>query len=142
MKKISAVVMPISGMSPQDAEKFMDWVFQMRPLNLFDPDVIGYPRTVMLRAESEDEPLLYVPLQSVLMFDSIAPKPGLPARQEALCLARIGEVVDQAAEATGHREVYFFCRDERVADLCAAHGYEEIKGVRLLKKKIQSAVVK
>ena len=92
---------------------------------MFDPAVVGYPKTVMLRAKSEDENLLFIPLQSVLMYDSIAPKPGLSPRHEALALARIGQVVDQVAQDTGTREVFFFCRDNTVADLCAAHGYEE-----------------
>ncbi len=140
MKTISAEMMPISAMSERDVHDFMDYVWHMKPLNMFDPNVIGYPRTVMLRAKSEDENQLFIPLQSVLMYDSIAPKPGISPRQEALALARIGQVVDQAGRDTGIRETYFFCKDDRVADLCAKHGFEEIKGVRLLRKKVSPAI--
>lgn len=139
MRKIEAEMMPISAMSEQDVNDFMAYVWSQKPLNMFDPEIIGYPRTVMLRAKSEDENQLFIPLQSVLMYDAIAPKPGLSPREEALALAKIGKVVDQAALDSGTREVFFFCRDDRVADLCAAHGYEEIKGVRLLRKKVVPA---
>jgi hypothetical protein len=140
MKKIEAEMLPISAMSEQDARDFIEYVWHMRSLNMFDRDVLTYPKTVMLRAKSEDGNQLFIPMQSVLMFDSIAPKPGLSPRHEALALAKIGEVVDQAARDTGTRETYFFCKDDRVADLCARHGYEEIKGVRLLRKKVQPAI--
>ena len=128
--------MTIGSVSPEDAKRFSEWVWAMRGLNMFDPSVISYPRTVMLRASNEADPLLFVPLQSVLMFDSIAPKPGLSPRQEALCLRRIDQKVESLAKDSQHREVYFICRDDRVADLCARHGYEEIKDVRILRKKI------
>lgn len=140
MKKIEAELMPISAMSEQDIKDFMAYVWEMKSLNMFDCDVIGYPKTVMLRAKSEDGNQLFIPMQSVLMFDSIAPRPGLSARHEALALAKIGEVVVQAARDTGTKEIYFFCRDDRVADLCARHGYDEIKGVRLLRKKVQPTI--
>jgi hypothetical protein len=136
MKKITADLLPIWQMSEQDQRNFTDWVWQMRKLNMFGgPQVLGYPRTVMCRAQSEEEALLYIPLQSVLMWDAIAPKPGITARQEALCLSRIVQSVDQAMEFTGHREVYFFTRDDRVCDIAARHGFEEIRGVRMLRKK-------
>src|SRR5579863_899010 len=123
MRKIEAELMPISAMNELDVKDFMEFVWHMKPLNMFDPEVIGYPRTVMLRAKSEEENQLFIPIQSVLMYDAIAPKPGLSPRHEALALARIGQVVDQAARDAGIRETFFFCKDDRVADLCAKHGF-------------------
>lgn len=136
MKKITAEVLPVGSLSDSDKSQFMEWVWGMMPLNMFQPEMLGYPRTVMCKAGTEDETMLFVPLQSVLMFDAIAPKPGLTPRQEAMCLWRVGEAVDEAARDSGHREVFFFCRDDRVADICARHGFEEIKGVRLMRKKV------
>lgn len=136
MKKITADALAVPRMSEQDKKNFAEWVWQMLHLNLFDMDVIGYPRTIMLRAQADEDPILYCPLQSVLMFESLAPKPGLSPRQEALALWRFGELVDKLALESGHREVYFMCADDRVADICARHGFQEVRGVRLLKKKI------
>jgi len=123
-------------MDEADKQQFIDWVWQMRHLNLFVPEVMSYPRTVVCKASAGDEALAYIPLQSVLMYDSIAPKPGLSPRQEAMSLWRIGEAVDKAAQDSKHREVYFFCKDDRVADICSDHGFEEIRGVRLLRRRL------
>jgi len=140
MKKIKAEILPITEMSQQDIQIFIDWVWKMRHLNWFDPQVLSYPRTVMCRADNGEEPLLYIPLQSVLMWDAIAPKPGLTPRQEAMCLWQIGEAVNQAMEATGHREAYFFTADDRVADICARHDFEELRGIRVLRRKAKPPI--
>lgn len=138
MKKIEAEILPISAMSDTDRQDFMQWVWETQQ-NLFDPDVIGYPRTIMSRAKNEDGNLLFIPIQFVLMYDSIAHKPDLTHRQEALCLLKIGEQVDEAARLLGINELYFFCADDRVADACAKHGFEELKGVRVLRRKLKTA---
>jgi hypothetical protein len=136
MKKIKAEILPVASIGEDEAKTFAEWVWKMRHLNMFDMNVIGYPRTAMLKASDEEKALLYMPIQSVLMFDSIAPRPGLTPRQEALCLARIRDLVDDVAKSSRHRETYFFCKDDRVADISIKHGYEEIKGVRLLRRKV------
>lgn len=137
MKKITATAMPLYECTEEDAKLFMDWVWLQRSINMFDPQVLTYPRTVMCKAGTEEETMLYIPLQPVLMWDAIAPKPGLTARQEALCLWKIGQVVEDAMKLCGFGEAYFLCSDDRVADICAEHGFEEIKGVRVLRKKLK-----
>lgn len=137
MKKITAEILPVRALSEPDRDSFISWVWHMMPLNMFQKEVLTYPRTVMCKASVGEETALFVPLQSVLMYDAIAPRPGLSPKQEAMCLWRIGEQVDQLARESQHREVYFFCRDDRVADICAAHGFEEIKNVRVLRRKVQ-----
>lgn len=138
MKKITAEVLPVGSLSDKDKEQFTEWMWNGMPLNMFDPTMLGYPRTVVCKAKADDdENLLFVPLQPVLMYDAIAAKPGITERQEALALWRIGEAVDQAAKDAKYREVYFFCRDDRVSDICAKHGFEEVKNVRLLRRKVE-----
>jgi hypothetical protein len=136
MKKITAEVFPMSQMQQEDIDNFIGWAWNARHINLLDPEVLAYPRAVMCKASAGDEPLLYIPIQPVLMFESIAPNPAITERQEALALWRIGEQVTKVMQDSGHAESYFVCSDDRVADLCAAHGYEEVKGVRLLKRKL------
>lgn len=141
MTKIKAEILPFPALNPEDVTNFRQWVWNSRHINLFDPVVMSAPRTVMCRAsevtQRGDEPLVYIPLQPVLMYDSIAAKPGLTPRQEALALARIGGQVDKAAKATGFQETYFICRDDRVSNLCKAHGFTEVENVRVLKKVVK-----
>ncbi len=136
MKKIAAEVFPMNQMTQADCDNFVAWAWAARKINLIDPEVLSYPRAVMCKAGTEDNPLLYIPVQPVLMFESIAPNPAITERQEALALWRIGEQVVNVMKDSGHAEAYFVCADDRVADICVKHGFEEVRGVRLLKRKL------
>lgn len=136
MKKITAEVFTVGSLPKKAWNQLIDWMKRGMPLNMFDPNMLLYPRTVICTAKNDNENFLFVPLQPVLMYDAIASAPGISPRQEALALYRIGEVTDRLAKDSGFREVYFFCRDNSVSDLCAKHGFEEIKNVRVLRKKI------
>lgn len=76
----------------------------------------------------------------VLILESLAPMPGLSPRKEALALARLGKAIDSIAAQTGHSEVWFLCKDARVADLCKRHGYEEVSTLRLFRSKIDIGI--
>lgn len=74
---------------------------------------------------------------SVLMLESLAPMPGLSARKEALALLRFGDAIDEIASHTGHAQSIFVCKDDRVADICKAHRYEEVLSSQLFRKKLE-----
>lgn len=138
MKKIKAQIMPVTSLTEADIRLFIDWVWKMRHINLFDPMVLSYPFVSMWRTDNGEEPLMYIPMQAVLMFDAIASKPGITDRESALSLLKIGDELDKAMDATGYRETYFLTSDDRVADYVQRHGdrgFEEIKGVRVLRRK-------
>lgn len=135
MKKIEAEIMPVAAVPITEIPILADYMHKMLGLNMFDMDVLSYPRTVMVKASDGEEPLVYMPLQAVLMYDSLAPKPGITPRQEAVCLKKIVDAVDEAARVTGFAETWFICKDDRVADIAVRHGFQEIKNVRVLKKK-------
>lgn len=141
MTKIKAQLMPLSKMTEADVSNFKQWVWNLRHINMFQPKVMSAPRTIMCKAsavtEGGEEPLVYIPLQPVLMYDAIAAKPELDPKHEALALARIGQVVDETAKTLGFQEVFFICRDDRVSDLCAKHGFTEVSKVRVFKKTIE-----
>lgn len=146
MKTITASIHALNNptrecdLTEKDAENFVQWVYELKDNN-FDPGVMFYPRTIMCRAQAGEEPIVYLPLQPVLMFESLAPKPGLSSRQTAMALWKIGEAVDKAALETGFREAYFFTNDEREAQVCALHGwkiamYDDKQKAWLMKHKI------
>lgn len=123
MEKITADILRQQDLTEQDAEKFCEWVYAMKDKNNFDPAVMWYERTIMCRAQAGEEPIAYLPLQPVLMYESLAPKPGATSRQIAMALWKIGEVVDDAARATGFHEAFFITSDEREATVCSLHGW-------------------
>jgi hypothetical protein len=106
-----------------DAPQFSEWVTAAREINLFDPAVMDYPTTRTLVAHN-GEPLLYMPVQQVLMMESLAPKPGLTPIEEGLALREITKAVALLGSQASIRESYFLCKDERVVKFGAAHGYE------------------
>lgn len=136
MKKIRADLMPLYALPEEDARKFIAWVWALRDKNAFDMKVLSYPRACMTRAQDEDGTLMMVPLQPVLMYESLAPKPGLTDREMALCLKRISEIVEQAMRDTGHAETYFLTTEDKMAGIAATHGWEEVKGFRVMRRKV------
>jgi hypothetical protein len=137
MYKITTRVSSVGAMSEEDMKTFIEWAWKARAINCFDPDVIGYPRSIMLAADDNEGPLLYLPVQPVLMLESLAPRPDVSPRKEAMALWKMGEMLEGISKDTGIQEQYFMCKDDRVADICSKHGFEEMKGYRLMKKKIK-----
>lgn len=56
MKRITADVVSIPGLGPEQALKFFEWVHR----DGYDAEVLLYPRTVMTRALADDEPVMMV----------------------------------------------------------------------------------
>src|SRR5437667_603857 len=136
MNKVRTGLSAIGTMLAADVKNFIEWVWEARSVNAFDPDVLTYPRTIMSYAHDDDGALLYIPIQPVLMFESIAAKPGLSPRKEALSLWKVGQMLEEVSKQSGFQEQIFMCKDDRVADICAEHGFTEMKGYRILRKKI------
>src|ERR1700722_12431908 len=105
--------MRLCNLPEEDFRQFVSWVWQLRATNSFDMKVMTYPRTCMARAKNEDGTIMLLPFQPVLFYESMAPRPGLSDRQKALCLWRIGEVVDRAMYDSGICEAYFLTVDEQ-----------------------------
>ena len=112
MKKITAEILDRTALTPDDTKELFEWSALLREKNNFDPDVLFYPRTVITRAKADEEPIVYVPVHPVLMFESLAPKPGLSLGQTAMALYRIGELTEQVARDAGFGEMYFLTNDE------------------------------
>ncbi len=136
MFKISTRTSTLGAMPKEDAATFVDWVWKAREINAFDPSILTYPRTVMLTADDSEGPVLFLPVQPVLMLESLAPRPGLSPRKEALALWKLGECLEQVSRDTGIQEQYFLCKDPRVTEICSKHGWEILEGYSILRKKI------
>jgi hypothetical protein len=141
MQTIKANVTALCNVTEDNAKKFIKWVWAFRHKNNFDMQVMTYPRTVMFTAENESGPLAFLPAQPVLMFESLAPKPGLTNKQTAMSLWRIGEVAADVMKDTGLRESYFITNDQDEADSCEKHGWTKLlhdsdKGQWLMKRRV------
>lgn len=127
---------------PKDAGLLADWMAKARAINIFDMDIVNYPSLQVLCAHNS-EPLLYMPLQLVVMLESLAPKPGITPREEALALRELAHAVVLLAKQHKVSEVYFLCKDQRVVDFATAHGFQQmpdhVKTLRLKLDKLESS---
>lgn len=111
MKRITAEVLDRTQLSAEDSKDLIDWSLALAQKTDFDPAVLFYPRTVISRALADGEPILYLPLHPVVMFESLAPQPGLGKGHIAMSLYRIGQEMQDVAHQTGYGEMYFITND-------------------------------
>ena len=146
MQKISADAMPLYAVPDKLARQFIEWIWGAREKTCFDFEVLTYPRSCMTVAKLGDEVAMMIPLQPVLMFESMVRKPGLTDRQSAMCLYRISKVVEKAMGDTGHREAYFLTNVAQEAETASHHGwtkalYDPEKQTWLMKRKTEAVEV-
>jgi hypothetical protein len=135
--KITAELKAISILTLEEQEQITKWLWEARHINCFDPDVLTYPRVIVAKASDENGGLLYIPLQAALIWESVAPMPGISNRQEAVCLARIEEQVVRAQQDAGFGESIFLCKDDSMSNFVAHQDHwEELVGYRVLRRKL------
>ena len=141
LRNIVAELKPLFQMPLDEARQFMEWVKAYQWKTKFNPAVMSHPRTVMIVVKDEQGPILFMPLQSVLMFDCVAPRPGINKREMALAIWKMGQVAEDAMISTGNLDSYATINDDDLADSMIKHGFEEVKGVRLLRKRLPASVL-
>lgn len=139
MKKVTADVCEIQHVGLEDAKNFINWAYLMRDKTQFDIQVMKHPRMCMTRALIDGQPSLYVPIQPVLMFDALTPDPAISNRERVLSMLRISELLEtKIMPDTGMYDAYFYTNDAAQAEISAKNGWEEVKGVRLMRKRISA----
>jgi hypothetical protein len=141
LKNITADVVVLCKVPIQEAKNFISWIWKSLRQTQFDAEIMTHPRMVMATARDENGPLVQIPLQSVLMFDCMAAKPGIDNRTKAYAMWKIGETVEQVMKDTGNLDCFFYTNDEAEAESCAKHGWTELKGVRLMRKRLPASVL-
>lgn len=110
----------------EDVREMAEWLARNAANNRLDVDVLGYPATETLCAERGGTTLLYVPVQSCLILESIGPNPKATDAEIAMSLDRIVSTAVFAARGLGHGELRFDCSDQRTFKFAQRHGFEEI----------------
>lgn len=144
LRNIVASIKMISETTAEEAKQFMEWMWKFRWKTHFTPAVMDHPRMTIMKASDETGDLLYLPLQTCLMFDCLAPRPGLNRAEMSLSFQKINELLEKGMTATGICDAYFYTEDGEFADKVATHkgvGWEEVRNVRLLRKRIAPPVL-
>jgi hypothetical protein len=111
---------------PHDSKNYSDWLKAASDINLVDTKVYSYPTCNTVVVEQDGEPVLMNSFHAVLVMEALAPKPGLSPKDEALALRELYATVQRIADATGVREVWFMCADERLHKFIERRGFEKV----------------
>lgn len=111
---------------PSDAQTYMEWLKDASDINLVDTEVYKYPTCNTVMVDKGSEPVLGNSFHLVMMLEALAPKPGIDPKDEARALRKLYEGVRNLARATGVREVWFTCVDERLHKFVEKKGFERV----------------
>lgn len=136
MRKISVRGLSPGQLTPEEAQEFTLWATGNRNRTVFDPKVLGYPRSAVLIADDHDGPVAYSHCQTVIMAESFIPMPGSDGRTRVLALLKFDEALQSLAKSTNVGDVYCYVptTEEQYAAQLQKKGWEEIPTVRLFKK--------
>jgi len=110
---------------PADTAKFIEWI-NNTPANLYDKDVLQYPTLQVLVSYGTDE-VAFLPMQQVLMLESLAVKQGASPMETAQAFRDLVKGAELHASGKGIKELWFTCRDEGVLKVAEGHGFERME---------------
>jgi hypothetical protein len=112
----------------EDAEKATNWAVQNLDRNKIDPEVLKYPSTFTLAAyDSETGPIMYMPVQTSLMMESVCTNPEASDRKQAMALKEIVQALVMQAHLKGIGEIYFIGSDDRTSEFAENQLFEKIE---------------
>lgn len=95
----------------EDASEFLEWSKNTKH-NEFDSEVVRYPSTVTWCVYDRHGALAYMPMQSPLVMDSLASRPGASKAEIAMALKELTQTFVTQAHIKGAGEVLFFGSEE------------------------------
>jgi len=125
----------VEPMALADAPEMADWMAKLAHRNNLDADVLGYRATTVMKA-SNGKALVYVPVQTVYMWESLALNPEASPLEIASALRALFTVVEYEGRKAGHGEQYFLCADEETCKFAEHQGLEKIEGLTLYRRKL------
>jgi hypothetical protein len=106
-------------------EPVVAWLKANAERNAFDPEVLDYPSTSILAAHNNGTVYAYMPIQSVVMLESIGPNPEESPIHIAEGVMNCVRGAALTAYSAGCREIYFLANDEVTAEGAKKMGFEQ-----------------
>lgn len=94
--------------------------------NAFDADVLDYPLTTTLAAHSNGTTYAYMPVNPVLMLESIGITNGHTPQEQANAVMELTKAAATLGHVNGYRELMFLASDEVTARGAKMMGFEEL----------------
>jgi hypothetical protein len=109
----------------EEAQLYFDWASE-NPVNGFDPQVALYPSSTTWCAYDKSGPLAYQTLQTPIVLESLAPRPGASKSEIALALKELTQNAITQAHIKGVGEIYFLGTDEGTNEMATNKIFEEL----------------
>lgn len=111
----------------QEAKELIAWSVEgLANNNYFDPNVLFYPATIKLCAGSDSKRVVYVPVQHVLMLESLAINPEASKTEVAVGLRVAVNACQLLAQQAGIGEIYFLGTNDQTNAFAQKHGFTEV----------------
>lgn len=94
--------------------------------NYFDPSVLGYPTTFTLRTTQGKQSILFMPVQTAFVMESLGINPESSNHQVAVSLKEIVVALKLEAQRRGIGEIYFAGSNDKTNEFAVKHGMEEL----------------
>ena len=116
----------IRGGRPDDTVEILKWLKENKQ-GRFDSAILNYPTLQVLTSYKENGPTVcHLPLQRVLMMETIARNPQASSLDVAQSLRDLTKGAQLVADAQGIKEVYFLGGDGLVGEMAVAHGFSKL----------------
>lgn len=109
----------------QDIAK-LDERLRNTPDNLFDADILTYPDKVKFYCARNGRPLVFLPVQNVLMLESLGVEPDATELEVAKSIEVLMKYIVGKSLDLAYNELYFLCRNPRVSLCAQRHGFETV----------------
>jgi hypothetical protein len=108
-----------------DLDQFMKWGVEGKD-NYLDPSVIFYPSTMNLKATQGKSVVMYMPVQTAFVLESLAINPEARKHEITVGLREMVVSLRLIAQQRGIGEIYFLGTNEKTNAFAEAHGFEKL----------------
>ena len=116
----------VRPIAPDEAPQFLDWARENDDKGKFDPQVPFFKSSSTWCAYDSDGPLAFQTLQSPIMLESLAPRPGTSPAQIASVLKELTQNAVTQAHSRGSGEIYFLGTDDLTNDFASNKIFEPL----------------
>lgn len=111
---------------PEQADEIGRWLLATKG-NMFDPAILTYPSLRVLCSYNGSGPCAYLPMQTALMLESVALKPGLDSQLAAQAFRDLVKGATFVGSQLKINELYFLSTHDELKRMAENHGFEEIE---------------
>lgn len=116
-------------MKPEEKTLLAKWLYENRHKNNFDPTPFLKDQVTVYVAYDSTGILFFLPVRTIWIWDSLAPRPDLPETKSAQCLKALQQLLVFEASQNNVGEFFFKASEESVPAFAKNYGWDEAKNM-------------